>query len=232
LRANSGEQNQETIVASRIPWHCERAAVISGARSVVELSSSGRLFPSERAPGADKPAGHIVDMHVHFDEKTPGFLDDLLKLADRMNLTACLLTPFVHRQVVVEAAKQHPRQIVPFGFVDLDGPDVVWQVEELHSLGSRGLGELEFVKKPYNDPSYFPVYELANRYGWLVLFHTGIVLRRNFDEPEGVGSGRMRPIHLEEIAPCFPQITLVGAHRGNPEYEWAAEIARWNPEHL
>jgi hypothetical protein len=97
-------------------------------------------------------------MHVHFDEKTPGFLDDLLKLADRMNLTACLLTPFAHRQVVAEAAKQHPRQIVPFGFVDLDAPDVVRQVEELHSLGFRGLGELEFVKKPYNDPSCFTVY--------------------------------------------------------------------------
>src|SRR5437667_20784 len=81
--------------------------------------------------------GRIVDMHVHFDEKNPGFLDDLLKLANRMNLTACLLTPFAHRRVVTEAAKQHPRQIVPFGFVDLDAPDVVPQVEELHSLGFR-----------------------------------------------------------------------------------------------
>src|SRR5258708_3854635 len=126
---------------------------MSGARSAMELSPFGRLFPSERAPRADKPTGRIVDMHVHFDEKNPGFFDDLLKLANRMNLTTCLLTPFAHRRVVAEAAKQHPRQIVPFGFVDLDAPDVVPQVEELHSLGFRGLGELEFVKKPYNDPS-------------------------------------------------------------------------------
>jgi uncharacterized protein len=190
---------------------------------LAELSPFGDLSPGETA---DKPAGRIIDMHVHFDEKKPAFLDDLLRLADRMNLTACLLTPFAHRRVVADAAKQHPRQIVPFGFVDLDGPEVVRQVEELHSLGFRGLGELEFVKKPYNDPSYFPVYELANRYGWLVLFHTGIVLRKNFDEPEDVASGRMRPIHLEEIARRFPKITVVGAHCGNPEYEWAAEIAR------
>lgn len=168
-------------------------------------------------------------MHVHFDEKKPGFIDDLLKLADRINLTACLLTPFAHRHIVADAAKQHPRQIVPFGFVDLDAPDVLQQVEELHSLGFRGLGELEFVKKPYNDPSYFPVYELANRYGWIVLFHTGIVLRKNFEEPEDVASGRMRPIYIEEIARRFPKITVIGAHCGNPEYEWAAEIARWNP---
>jgi uncharacterized protein len=102
-------------------------------------------------------------------------------------------------------------------------------VEEFHALGYRGLGELEFVKKPFNDSSYFPVYELANRYAWIVLFHTGIVLREKFDAPEDVASGRMRPIHLEEIARRFPRITVLGAHCGNPEYEWAAEIARWNP---
>jgi len=176
-----------------------------------------------------KTADRIVDTHVHFDEKNPNFLSDLLKLSDRLNLTACVLTPFAHRKAVVEAGKQHPSQIVPFGSVDLDAPDVVKQVEELHAIGYRGLGELEFVRKPYNDPSYFPVYELANRYGWIVLFHTGIVLRRKFDEPEDVASGRMGPLYLEEIARRFPKITVLGAHCGNPEYEWAAEIARWNP---
>src|SRR5882762_4077644 len=178
---------------------------------------------------SDKAPGRIVDIHAHFDEKKPNYIDAFLKLSDRLNLTACMLTPFANRKVVAEAAKQHPTKIIPFGFVDLDAPDVVKQVEELHAMGYRGLGELEFVKKPYNDPSYFPVYELANRYGWIVLFHTGIVLRKKFDEPEDVASGRMRPIHLEEIARRWPKITVLGAHCGNPEYEWAAEIARWNP---
>ena len=93
---------------------------------------------------------------------------------------------------------------------------------------SVGFGELEFVKKPYIDPSYFPVYERANEYGWVVLFHTGIVLRKNFNEPEDVASGRMRPFHLEEIARRFPKITVLGAHLGNPEVSMGGEIARWN----
>jgi len=175
-----------------------------------------------------RPDGRVVDIHVHFDEKNANYIEDFLKVSDRLNLAALMLTPFSSRKVVAEAARKYPKQIIPFGFVDLDAPDVVKQVEELHGLGYRGLGELEFVKKPYNDPSYFPVYELANRYGWIVLFHTGIVLRQKFDEPEDVASGRMRPIHLEEIARRFPKITVLGAHCGNPEYEWAAEIARWN----
>ena len=183
----------------------------------------------DRVSAAPEMPDRIVDMHVHFDEKNPNFTSDLLKLSDRLNLTACVLTPFAYRKVVLDAAKQHPTRIIPFGSVDLDAPDAVKQVEELHAMGYRGLGELEFVKKPYNDPSYFPVYDLANRYGWIVLFHTGIVLRRKFDEPEDVASGRMRPIYLEEIARRFPKITVLGAHCGNPEYEWAAEIARWNP---
>ena len=174
------------------------------------------------------PENRIVDIHVHFDEKNPAYIEEFLRVSERLNLTACMLTPFANRKVVAEAAKKYPRQIVPFGFVELDAPDVVKQVEELHSLGFRGLGEMEFVKKPYNDPSYFPVYELANRYAWIMMYHTGIVLRAKFDEPEDVASGRMRPIHLEEIARRFPRITVIGAHCGNPEYEWAAEIARWN----
>ena len=135
------------------------------------------IVPAEQKASSEKSTGRIVDIHVHFDEKKPNYIDDFLKLSDRLNLTACMLTPFANRKVVAEAAKQHPTKIIPFGFVDLDAPDVVRQVTELHEMGYRGLGELEFVKKPYNDPSYFPVYDLANSYGWIVLFHTGIVLR-------------------------------------------------------
>jgi predicted TIM-barrel fold metal-dependent hydrolase len=208
----------------------------SAAASAVLLRTSSFLdtFQAREPASGDErrsssgPESRIVDIHVHFDEKNPAYIEEFLRVSERLNLTACMLTPFANRKVVAEAAKKYPRQIVPFGFVELDAPDVVKQVEELHSLGFRGLGEMEFVKKPYNDPSYFPVYELANRYAWIMMFHTGIVLRAKFDEPEDVASGRMRPIHLEEIARRFPKITVIGAHCGNPEYEWAAEIARWN----
>ncbi len=201
--------------------------LLSSAPGFGAYASSLNNSSSDGVP-ASSGKGRIVDMHVHFDPKKPNYIEDFLKLSERLNLTALMLTPFENRVVVAEAAKQHPTKIIPFGYVNLDAPDVVQQVEELHSMGFRGLGELEFVKKPYIDPSYFPVYERANEYGWVVLFHTGIVLRAKFNEPEDVASGRMRPIHLEEIARRFPKITVLGAHCGNPEYQWAAEIARWN----
>ena len=177
----------------------------------------------------DSGESRIVDVHVHFDEKNSSFVDDLLKVCKQLNMTACVLTPYANRSVIADAAKQYPAQIIPIGFVELDAKGAAQQVKRLHQLGYRGLGELEFVKRPYTDPAYTRVYELANEYGWLVLFHTGIVLRRKIDEPEDVASYRMRALYLEEIARRFPKLTVVGAHCGNPEYEWAAEVTRWNP---
>ena len=209
-----------------------KAATAVGAAYVVPASSAlscvGSALTQGVSPDPNK-ADRIVDIHVHFDDKNSSFVEDLLTVCNRLNLTACVLTPHANRNIVADAAKRHPADIVPIGFVDLDAKDAVRQVKEFRKLGYRGLGELEFVKKPLTDPAYFPVYELANEYSWVVLFHTGIVLRRKFDEPENVASYRMRAFHLEEIARRFPQITVVGAHCGNPEYEWAAEVARWNP---
>ena len=195
------------------------------------MTAQGTQSAATSAPGGSPaaPSDRIVDVHLHFDEKIPTFLDDFLRVSDRLNLTACMLTPFANRKVVADAARKHPSQILPFGYVELDAPDVAQQVKEFHELGYRGLGELEFPKKPFTDRSYDPVYELANEYSWIVLFHTGIVLRQVFDKPEDITSSRMRPVHLEEIARRFPRLTVLGAHCGNPEYEWAAEVSRWNP---
>lgn len=202
----------------------------AGAGALANLSSSPVLNALVPQGSAELRSGsRIIDCHVHFDDKNTNFIEDLVKECNRLNLTACLLTPYANRRIVADAAKRYPAEIVPIGFVDLDTDNAVAQVREFHELGYRGLGELEFVKKPYIDPVYQPVYEQANEYGWGLLFHTGIVLRRNFDTPEDVASHRMRAFYLEEIARRYPRLTVIGAHCGNPEYQWAAEVARWNP---
>ena len=35
--------------------------------------------------------------------------------------------------------------------------------------------------------------------------------------------------HSTIIARRFTELTIIGAHLGNPDYTWAAEIGRWNP---
>jgi uncharacterized protein len=200
---------------------------LSGAAAGAEQANSA---PTSQDPVATPASSgsRIVDIHIHFQKK-PGFIDDFLRSTEQLNVTGCILTPFEDRKEVADAAKKHPTRIIPMGSVLLDAPDATQQIEELHDLGYRGLGELEFPKKTYVDPSYTKVYELANRYKWVVLFHTGIVLRAKFTEPEDVASYRMSSQFIEEIARRFPQITVIGAHCGNPDYQWSAEIARWNP---
>src|SRR5262249_52332123 len=47
----------------------------------------------------------IVDIHVHFDEKNPNFIRDLVTVAGRMNPPACLPTPYAYRAQEADAAK-------------------------------------------------------------------------------------------------------------------------------
>ena len=66
----------------------------------------------------------------------------------------------------------------------------------------------------------------------MLLFHTGIVDRQNPKLPIDITSDRQRVTTLDLIARRFPGIWIVGAHLGNPDYAWAGELARWNPNIL
>jgi predicted TIM-barrel fold metal-dependent hydrolase len=225
------ELTRRSFMTGTLKTAAGAALALSGTQAANSSPVPRNLSAGSEAQEATASApgeGRIVDIHMHYERK-PGFIDDFLRTTDHLNVTGCILTPFEVRKEVAEAAKKHPTRIIPIGYVQLDAPDVTGQIEELHDLGYRGLGELEFPKKTYVDPSYMKVYELANRYKWVILFHTGIVLRAKFTEPEDVASYRMSSQYLEEIARRFPQITVIGAHCGNPDYQWSAEIARWNP---
>lgn len=219
------ELSRRSFMAGTIKTAAAASLALSSAK---RASASADAAPQSSTAPAATSGNRIVDIHLHY-KKEPGFIDDFLRTTEHLNITACMLTPFEDRKEVADAAKKNPTRIIPMGSVLLDAPDVAQQIEELHDLGYRGLGELEFPKKTYVDPSYTKVYELANRYKWVVLFHTGIVLRAKFTEPEDVASYRMSTQYIEEIARRFPQITVIGAHCGNPDYQWSAEIARWNP---
>jgi predicted TIM-barrel fold metal-dependent hydrolase len=63
----------------------------------------------------------------------------------------------------------------------------------------------------------------------ILLFHSGIVMRSNPEQPVDVSIERMRVTTLDGIARHFPGITIIAAHMGNPDYAWAGELARWHP---
>ena len=170
----------------------------------------------------------LIDAHMHFNGD-PAFLKQLLAKLDEVNGLAFLLTKPKDLDSIKDFVKQHSNRLVGFGEIELDDSKVLEQIDRFHDAGFRGLGELSGPEKNYDDPAYSPVYARAEKYGMLILFHTGIVNRITPEIPANISVDRMRATTLDNIARRYPKITLIGAHLGNPDYAWAAEIARWNP---
>ena len=122
--------------------------------------------------GQPKPG--FVDAHVHHNGKTE-FLDRLLVRLEKVNGIAFLLTKLSDLKQVQNYMAAHPGRLVGFGDISLDSPDVLQQIDAFHAAGFRGLGELSRTRKPFDHPSYTPVYDRASKYGMMLLFHTGVV---------------------------------------------------------
>jgi uncharacterized protein len=183
------------------------------------------LFPSLLLSQA---APKLVDAHIHHNGD-PAFLKQLVARLDPYDGTALLITAPNDLEQVTEFIKQHPNRLVCLGELRLDDPAAVSMVDRFHDAGCRGLGEITSPLKNYDDRSYWPIYERAEQYKMIMLFHTGIVNRMHPDVPSDISIERMRPTMLDTIARRFPKLTIIGAHLGNPDYAWAAEAARWNP---
>jgi predicted TIM-barrel fold metal-dependent hydrolase len=184
-------------------------------------TNSAALFAQSRPP-------HLIDAHVHYDGE-PGFLDKLVTKLDSVDGIAFLLTTPRAFESAKAAIALHPDRLIGFGDIKLDDPHALELVDRFHAAGFRGLGEMSSPLKNYDDPSYTPIYERAQQYGMILLFHTGIVNRPDPSIAADISVDRMRPTTLDGIARRFPKVTIIGGHLGNPDYAWAAEIARWNP---
>ncbi|HMD87322.1 MAG TPA: amidohydrolase family protein [Terriglobia bacterium] len=185
------------------------------------LASLGTLAAQTAPP-------RLIDAHVHHNGD-PAFLEKLVARLDSVDGLALLLTAPKDLDSVKTFIAKHPNRIMGMGDISLDDPRALELVDRFHAAGFRGLGELSGPLKNYDDRSYWPIYERAEKYGMIILFHTGIVNRMEPDIPSDISVDRMRPTTLDGIARRFPKLTLIGAHLGNPDYAWAAEVTRWNP---
>ncbi|MDR3752437.1 MAG: amidohydrolase family protein [Terracidiphilus sp.] len=190
--------------------------------AAVLLAGSAAIATSQTAPPK------LIDVHEHFDGEAGVLEQMLVKLRSADGMGFLLVT----QRGFPEASKfihEHPDRFIGFGDIKLDDPKVLEEIDQFHQAGFRGLGEITTPEKNYDDPSYWPIYDRAEKYHMILLFHTGIVLRQNPDQPENVSFERMRATRLDLIARHWPKLIIIGAHLGNPDYAEAAEIARWSP---
>jgi predicted TIM-barrel fold metal-dependent hydrolase len=170
----------------------------------------------------------LIDCHVHHNG-SKDFLEKLVAKLEPLQGMALLITMPQDLDQVTTFMKNHPGRLIGLGQIDLDAPDALQTVDRFHNAGFRGLGELTKPQYSYDDRRYWPIYERAEKYRMIILFHTGIVNRTHPEMPADASSDRMRVSTLDLIARRFPQLNIIGAHLGNPDYAWAAEIGRWNP---
>jgi hypothetical protein len=185
------------------------------------LSGLGTLAAQTSPP-------RLIDVHVH-DNGDPAFRERLVAKLDSVDGLALVLTLPKDLDGVKGFMAKHPNRIMGLGQIQLDDPLALELVDRYHAAGFRGLGEILGPLKNYDDRSYWPIYERAEKYRMILLFHTGILMRATPEIPSDVSVDRMRPTTLDAIARRFPKLTIIGAHLGNPDYAWAAEVTRWNP---
>lgn len=170
----------------------------------------------------------LVDCHVHYNGD-PAFLEKLVAKLNEVDGIAFLLTKPADLGSAEAAIKKYPNRLIGFGDISPDDPRAIEILDSIHAAGFRGVGEITSTLKNYDDRSYWPFYARAEKYGMIMLFHTGIVNRTEPWVASDISVDRLRPTLLDGIARRFPKLTIIGAHLGNPEYDWAGEIARWNP---
>jgi uncharacterized protein len=195
---------------------CSSWIVLSGM-----LLVSSAIFAQSHAP-------KLVDVHVHYNGE-PGFLEKLLDKLNAADGLAFLLTTPDALPQASKFIREHPDRLIGFGDIKLDDPNALGEIDRLHEAGFRGLGEITSTLKNYDDPAYWPLYDRADKYHMILLFHTGIVNRLHPEQPANISFDRSRATRLDLIARHWPKLTIIGAHLGNPDYAEAAEIGRWDP---
>ncbi|MHC4916254.1 MAG: amidohydrolase family protein, partial [Planctomycetota bacterium] len=172
----------------------------------------------------------ILDAHVHLGkEDLRG--DRLVEEADKLGIDKLVI---FNDEIdckpgyddVLAAAARHPDRLIPFAYLEL-GTHVTTDVEDFAAQGFRGFKIIR-PKSDYNDRCYFPLYEVAQGLGRILLFHLGVVAVCPRDREQDADSARMRPVFLDSICRQFPDLVIWGAHLGNPWYEEAAMLCRWH----
>ncbi len=174
----------------------------------------------------------VIDAHHHLPSEWEPYVEKLRKECERLGIDRVAVTalygpPYASNDQLVEALSQHGDFLIGMGYVRL-GEDSARTVDHLKAAGCRGI-KFIWPLKNYDDDDFMPVYARCAMYGMPVLFHLGIVARGPRDRFLDVSMARMQAIHLDRIARHFPDLPIIGAHLGNPDYHVAGELARMLP---
>ena len=123
-----------------------------------------------------------------------------------------------------EFVASDPARRIGFMSVDPHRDDCLEQLERWHDAGLSGIKlGANYQRFDPLSPAAFAVYELAQKRGLPILFHTGA---------SPITAAPLRyshPLTIDEIAIAFPELRIVMAHLGHPFTREAVVVARKHP---
>jgi len=170
----------------------------------------------------------VIDVHHHLPFDWEPYVEKLRKECERLGIDKiAVIAPVESNDLLVEALHQHGDFLIGMGFVRL-GEDSPRTVDHLKGAGCSGI-KFIWPLKNYDDDDFMPIYARCEVHQMPSLFHLGIVARQSTDRLMDVSMARMQAIQLDRIARRFPDLPIIGAHLGNPDYHIASELARMHP---
>ena len=203
------------------------------------IDAWGTLITKEGATRWPDSFHHIFKRYKSGPKMTEGQeVEEMIEEMDQANVDVVVLSSFEYDGVVVlsnqevaDLVKKYPKRFVGCGTVEprqkpmkvLD--DIKRMVEE-HDMVALRLEPYAYgdgmTGRPPNHKMYWPIYAKCCELDLPVTLqvgHTGPLL------PSEPG----RPIYLDEVALSFPELTLIGAHLGQPWHEEMMILAWKHP---
>ncbi|TFG28439.1 MAG: hypothetical protein EU532_05275 [Promethearchaeota archaeon] len=174
----------------------------------------------------------IIDAHAHLFD-TSNYLENFIQaLYDCGIEKSCIsglgkLFMCVDNNGIKAAIDQYPNKLIGAYFIR-PGDHKPEDIKNAYEDGFK-MVKVTLPHKPYDDPSFFPLWEKAQELNMPVLFHTGVVTTAKRAPEERISSWFMHPMRLEPIANAFPDLNMIIAHLGVHWNDDAAELIRMKP---
>jgi predicted TIM-barrel fold metal-dependent hydrolase len=215
--------NVDELAAIDVHTHIEVSA--AGEPSVPDylIAASGEYFGT----GEANRSPTIPEIAAYYRERR------MLAVVFTVDSEAATGHPAIPSEEIAELAAEHPDVLIPFGTIDpAKGRFGVHKARRLvESHGVRGFKFHPNLQAFYpNEPMAYPLYEALQELQVPALFHSG---------QTGIGAGtpggggiRLKysnPLHVDDVAADFPDLTIILAHPSFPWQDEALSIATHKP---
>jgi predicted TIM-barrel fold metal-dependent hydrolase len=171
-----------------------------------DLAPATWRFIESISPAVQEHGDRLNDPHYVADLLRADGVDHAVVLAEHCPATS----GNVRTESVLELCSAEPDFFLPFASVDVNtDTDPAELLSRYIDHGARGLKLYPSYQFYYpNDPRVYPLYELCQRARIPVLLHIGSSVM------PGTRIKYCDPIHLDDVAVDFPDLTIVMAHGG------------------